>query len=88
MWGESDAGGQNRVSRSVFGVSLAFLLSMLSAWESSAAPGITTRASVDSAGSEANGESPYNGVPSISADGRYVAFDSYATNLVSGDTNG
>jgi hypothetical protein len=26
--------------------------------------------------------------PSISADGRYVAFDSEATNLVSGDTNG
>jgi len=26
--------------------------------------------------------------PSISADGRYVAFESYATNLVVGDTNG
>jgi Tol biopolymer transport system component len=26
--------------------------------------------------------------PSISADGRYVAFASYATNLVAGDTNG
>ena len=28
-----------------------------------------------------------SGVPSISADGRYVAFSSYATNLVAGDTN-
>ncbi len=26
--------------------------------------------------------------PSISSDGRYVAFFSYATNLVAGDTNG
>jgi Tol biopolymer transport system component len=26
--------------------------------------------------------------PSLSADGRYVSFDSYATNMVSGDTNG
>jgi Tol biopolymer transport system component len=26
--------------------------------------------------------------PRISADGRYVAFDSYATNLVTGDING
>ena len=26
--------------------------------------------------------------PSISADGRYVAFNSYASNLVAGDTNG
>jgi hypothetical protein len=44
----------------------------------------TTRVSVDSAGVEGNGES-YN--PAISADGRFVAFDSRATNLVSGDTN-
>lgn len=30
----------------------------------------------------------YSGEPSISADGRYVAFSSSATNLVPGDTNG
>ncbi len=44
--------------------------------------GTTERVSVDSAGAEGNGDS-YG--PSISADGRYVAFDSFATNLVSGD---
>jgi len=47
--------------------------------------GRTTRVSVDSSGGQANGWS-YN--PAISGDGRYVAFDSYASNLVSGDTNG
>ena len=47
--------------------------------------GQTTRVSVASDGSQGNG-SPYQ--PSISADGRYVAFHSYASNLVSGDTNG
>ncbi len=34
---------------------------------------------------QANGDS-YR--PTVSGDGRYVAFDSYATNLVSGDSNG
>jgi Tol biopolymer transport system component len=46
--------------------------------------GETTRVSVSSAGVQANGHSLY---PSISADGRYVAFTSDATNLVPGDTN-
>ncbi|PKN65255.1 MAG: hypothetical protein CVU57_11495, partial [Deltaproteobacteria bacterium HGW-Deltaproteobacteria-15] len=48
--------------------------------------GATTRVSVSSGGLEGNGFS--NGRPSISADGRYVAFQSTASNLVSGDTNG
>jgi Tol biopolymer transport system component len=47
--------------------------------------GITTRHSVDSNDSQANGRSAS---PSISADGQYVVFDSYASNLVNGDTNG
>jgi Tol biopolymer transport system component len=47
--------------------------------------GSTTRVSVSSAGAEGNGESE---VPSISADGRYVGFESTAANLVPGDTNG
>jgi hypothetical protein len=47
--------------------------------------GITTRVSVDSAGTEGDASS---GAPSISADGRYVAFESDATNLVAGDGNG
>jgi Tol biopolymer transport system component len=46
--------------------------------------GITSRVSVDSSGAEANGSSFR---PSISADGRFVAFQSYATNLVAGDLN-
>jgi len=44
----------------------------------------TTRVSVDSAGNQGNNISRR---PSISADGRFVTFDSYATNLVPGDTN-
>jgi Tol biopolymer transport system component len=45
----------------------------------------TTRVSVDSNGTQGNGSPDY--APSISADGRFVAFSSYAKNLVSGDTN-
>jgi Ca2+-binding RTX toxin-like protein len=45
----------------------------------------TERVSVDhNSGVEGNG---YSGFSSISGDGRYVAFQSYASNLVSGDTN-
>jgi Tol biopolymer transport system component len=44
----------------------------------------TERVSVDSRGVQANGVSH---APSISADGRFVAFDSWGDNLVAGDTN-
>ena len=47
--------------------------------------GTTTRVSLTALGAQANGDSNN---PVISADGRYIAFDSAATNLVSGDTNG
>ena len=47
--------------------------------------GVTERVSVDSSGAQANDWSVW---PSLSADGRYVAFQSGATNLVPGDTNG
>src|SRR5262245_8495499 len=47
--------------------------------------GVTTRVSVDSADAQANDDSFS---PSISGNGRIVAFQSEATNLVSGDTNG
>jgi Tol biopolymer transport system component len=47
--------------------------------------GTTERVSVDPAGLQANSWSTYS---SISADGRFVAFQSYATNLVASDTNG
>lgn len=45
----------------------------------------TTRVSVATDGTEANGQSS---VAAISADGRYVLFNSGATTLVAGDTNG
>jgi Tol biopolymer transport system component len=47
--------------------------------------GTTTRVSVASAGAQALGGPSYNA--SISADGRYISFYSYATDLVAGDTN-
>jgi hypothetical protein len=46
--------------------------------------GTTERVSLGVAGVQANGESIR---PSISADARFVAFESSATNLVAGDTN-
>jgi len=57
--------------------------------------GVTERVSVDSAGNQGNGDSGAYGIDNwgprhldISADGRYVAFASWADNLVPGDTNG
>jgi Tol biopolymer transport system component len=46
--------------------------------------GRTARVSVDSEGRQANRESA---LPALSRDGRYVAFESWASNLVPGDTN-
>ncbi|HVM97957.1 MAG TPA: hypothetical protein VMT89_16300 [Candidatus Acidoferrales bacterium] len=49
----------------------------------------TQRVSVSTAGIEGDADSPTVGLtPVISADGRFVAFTSDATNLVAGDTNG
>jgi Tol biopolymer transport system component len=47
--------------------------------------GVTTLVSVSSDEAQGNGMSYYT---SISADGRYVSFSSWSSNLVSGDTNG
>lgn len=47
--------------------------------------GTISRVSVDSSGAEANA---YSLGPSISRDGRFVAFESWASNLVPGDTAG
>lgn len=47
--------------------------------------GSTTLISKDINGKSANGPSS---LPALSGDGRYVAFESVASNLVSGDTNG
>jgi Tol biopolymer transport system component len=46
----------------------------------------TLRVNVSTSNAEANG-APLS-APAISRDGRYVAFDSFATSLVAGDTNG
>jgi Tol biopolymer transport system component len=51
----------------------------------SASPGATERVSVDSAGNQGNGDSLW--YLAISDDGRYVSFESQASNLVPGDTN-
>jgi Tol biopolymer transport system component len=47
--------------------------------------GITQRVSVGSDGAQSNG---FSRLPAMSADGRFIAFQSFATNLVPGDTNG
>ncbi len=47
--------------------------------------GLTERVSINSNGDEASSSSDS---PSISGDGRYVVFNSRASNLVAGDTNG
>src|SRR5207253_854957 len=47
--------------------------------------GVTERVSVASDGTQGD---DFSQVPSISAAGRFVAFRSFASNLVSGDTNG
>lgn len=57
--------------------------------------GVTSRVSVANSGGQSNGVSgegwgadlSWASRPAISADGRYIAFQSDATNLVSGDTN-
>jgi len=49
-------------------------------------PGVSELVSVASDGTQANGSS--SDVPAISATGRFVAFESNATNLAVGDTNG
>jgi len=49
--------------------------------------GATTRVSVTNAGAQAVTTALIGDKPSISDDGRYVAFQSYAANLVAGDTN-
>lgn len=52
---------------------------------STAAQPVTTRVSVSSHGTQSNNDSSER--PVISADGRYVAFSSNATNLVANDGN-
>ena len=68
---------------SIMGVVLCMGLVLLTVFSVDA--GVTNRVNVNSAGNQANGRSFEL---AFSADGRFVAFDSDATNLVSDDTNG
>src|SRR3954471_12584205 len=52
------------------------------------APGTTERVSGSSHGVQGNGASGDNGLEAVSADGRFVAFASAASNLVKSDTDG
>ncbi|MEU7908301.1 hypothetical protein [Actinoplanes sp. NPDC049118] len=54
------------------------------------AAGTTSRVNIGSNGQESDKEvdCPFTCMPSLSRDGRYVTFASYATNLVPDDTNG
>jgi hypothetical protein len=63
----------------------ALLILALSTTAAAPAAGQITRLSVSTTGVEADG---FSRSPSMSADGRFVAFESTATNLVVGDTNG
>lgn len=58
--------------------------SMLDVFVTDLATGTVERVSTGTAGTEGNGTS---GNPDISADGRYVVFESWASNLVAGDWN-
>src|SRR6266404_1974226 len=61
------------------------LVLLTALWGWSAGAQTTERVSVTSGGTEGNGASLGS---ALSADGRFVAFDSAATDLVAGDTNG
>lgn len=72
-----DSEATNLVAHDLNGASDVFLHEM--------ATGITTRVSLTSLSGEADGDSY---LAAVSSDGRFVAFESSATNLVPGDTNG
>lgn len=68
--------GSNIAENDTNGVSDVFVLDR--------ATGLQRRVSVATGGGQGDGDSR---APSISADGNFVAFESFATNLVAGDTN-
>jgi Tol biopolymer transport system component len=71
----------------MFGIRVLVPILVLGSWVAAQPVGaaLTERVSVSSTGEQANWHSYY---PAISADGRFVAFSSDATNLVRDDTNG
>jgi Tol biopolymer transport system component len=78
-------GSRSLMVPAVLVVAVAVALLGVMAGTSGAAAGDTTRVSVSSSGTQGNGHSTE---PFVSADGRFVAFQSSANNLVPGDTNG
>src|SRR2546430_14359873 len=72
-------------SRMVAAIGLLSGVLALLATPTGASAGATERVSVNSAGNEVHGSSAR---PALSADGRFVAFESDAADLVPGDTNG
>ena len=78
-----DSSSSNLIVGDTNGASDVFLRETCLAASTNCLPS-TSRVSVASDGTEGNGGS---GSPSVSADGRFVAFVSGATNLVTGDTN-
>jgi Tol biopolymer transport system component len=76
-----------RVSRAPISraTTAAFLVLVFCTSSTTAAPGDTTLISVGSGGQQANGP---NFSAALSGDGRFVAFESLASNLVPDDTNG
>ena len=85
MKGDGKQDNTSRLFLIVIGFALLVFLGALSPFGSQALADTTTRVSIDSSGNQADNN---NHTSSISANGRYVAFMSYPTNLVPGDTNG
>jgi hypothetical protein len=83
--GDSWCGRRGRQLSSGWVVSFVAVAAALLTCPAQAQPGTTERVSVSSSGEQGNLGSYTR---SIGADGRFVAFDSYASNLVPGDTNG
>lgn len=92
---DSDSGGSQRIGISADGLVVAFvsnatnivpgdLNSVQDVFVRDQLRGTTTRVSIDSSGTEADGRSQYI---ALSGDGNVVAFSSQASNLVPGDTN-
>jgi Tol biopolymer transport system component len=79
----SGGGPRGRIARVAVVLALCVVAAIAApaAW---AAQGTTVRVSVAAGGGDTNGNSNW---PSASADGRYVAFSSWASNLVPNDTN-
>lgn len=81
----AESGTNSRSRHVAVGLALALVVLLLTPTEATAATGTTTRVSVASDGTAGDQQSLF---PALTADGRFVAFESSATNLVAGDTNG